>query len=279
MPSTWFGYGFDPEQHGKGGTSGGGGGSGSSDTYNKSRFFTLVGEGKPIIFLHNLKECLQFVEHDIWDPDSNRPYHLICRRYLNGIDKRCLACEKGSKPHRVLVMSVIDKKGFILKKPGEPDKEFKNLKRLFIIPYPMIELFVRKEKSAGGLKLKEFEVFRSRKQTSRLGDDFNFVKAVSEDELKAQNVDFAPFDYSKVIPIEGSTYESQLHFEQAFPNASWVQGKKDASALSTPSAPLSRPSLPDTAQPQAPAALPPAEENISYDEGQSEDAPQTYPPF
>jgi len=82
-----------------------------------------------------------------------------------------------------------------------------------------------------------------------------------------------------VIPIEGSTYESQLHFEQAFPNASWVQGKKDAAASSAPAAPPSRTPSAAAAQPQAPAALPPAEENISYDEGQSEDAPQTYPPF
>jgi hypothetical protein len=277
--SNWSGVGFDPDSYQKG-SAGAGRSGGTGDTYDKSRFFTGIGDEKLIIFLHDLRGCARAVEHEIWNPDEGtrgKPHHLLCRKYLEGIDKRCLPCDKQSKPGRVLVMSVLDVNGFTIKKAGEPDKEFKNLKRLFIIPYPMIDLFVRKEKDAGGsLKMKKFKIYRSRKNTSRLGEDFTFIGPASEDELKAQGIDYTPFDYIKIIPVETSTYEYQLEFDAAYPNAIYERKKKDGAAPSPASTPASSP------KPQAQAPTPPPQadpdENIHYDES-TDAGQQSYPPF
>lgn len=283
MASPWFGQGFDADSYQKGGGQPKQGGMPSADTYNRSRFFAAVGTEKHVIFLHDLKDCMQLAEHELWDPDvppRGKPVHMVCRKYLDkAIDKRCLACDKKSKPGRVLLMSIIDVDGFVIRKTGEPDKEIKNLKRLFVIPYPMITLFINKQKDAGGsLRLKKFRINRYRQNSSRLGEDFTLLGTASEEELKAQSVDYAPYEYDKIVPV--LSYEGQLELDAIHPNAVYERSKKDGASAATPSQtqtprPLVQPAsrVPPVAQRDQPQ-----EDSIDYGENQQGEN-SAYPPF
>lgn len=266
MATTWFGYGFNPNEYkapsGEKKESGGG----KQDAYNRWRFYVKVGEERTIMFLNNLHDGFKLTEHSAYNPDERKVVNFPCLKYgKDGATAPCWLCDNGSRPYQELVLSIIDKTGYVGKHGENAGKLIQNVKKLFVIPYAKIDLFMRKEailKQQGneGLKFQEFQVLRTTKQTSSLGEDFTVIRKVAAEELSKLKIDATPFNCAEIVPFSTTTFESQKQFFMENPGYAYKPKAKTVAFV------------PVT---QAPAAA--ADDSIHYDS--TESTTDGLPPF
>lgn len=270
--ADWYGQGFDPEAYKKERAAGGTGTGGGRDQYNQDRFFIKENEEKHGIFLTDLKDGFKLTEHMLWDNSEGRPYYMPCLRRCAHPGK-CFPCEHNSYSVPNLGLTLIDRDGYVIKKGEKKGQIVKNVKKLFLIPSKYIELFIRKSQDAKGLKFKEFKIFRSSKQDSRLGNDWTFTREVPAEEFARDKIDTTPIDYAKIVPV--FTYLSQQEFIDAHPGIVFKdketggQPPSDATEHTSPPPANASPAAQD-------APPPPQDDDVPYDQGEDT---EHYPPF
>lgn len=271
--AEWYGQGFDPEAYKKERAAGGTGTGGGRDQYNQDRFFIKEGEEKHGIFLTDLKDGYKITEHMLWDNSEGRPYYMPCLRRCAHPGK-CFPCEHNSYSVPNLGLTLIDREGYVIKKGEKAGQIVKNVKKLFMIPSKYIELFMRKAQDAKGLRCKEFKIFRSSKQDSRLGNDWTFTHEITAEEFTREKIDTTPIDYLKIVPV--MTYISQQEFIDAHPGIVFKENEK---AVQPPSDATEHTSAPPASAPSAAtgAPPPPSDDDVPYEQGAEHEA--GYPPF
>jgi hypothetical protein len=209
----------------------------------------------------------------LWDTHEGRPYYMPCLRRCEHPAK-CYPCEHNSYSVPNLGLTIIDRDGYVIKKGEKKGQIVKNVKKLFLIPSKYLELFIRKAQDANGsLKFKEFKIFRSSKQDSRLGNDWTFIREVPAEEFTREKIDTTPIDYKKIVPV--FTYLAQQEFIDAHPGIAFKEREAESAPPSDATEHTSSP--PPSAPPAgADAPPPPSDDDVPYDQSEHESG---YPPF
>jgi hypothetical protein len=157
------------------------------------RFFIKQGESAKIVLLD--KEPFFLFEHQYETRPGKWDGLVRCRKEV-GI---CPACDKlGKEGSYIMMMTCLDTTKFKDRK----GVTHKNTKKLIAIKQSMIvkyeRLFKDKKQNLRGVVL---EVFRDGPKAPNTGDEFRFVKRLTEDELTALNKDNTPISYEKAMPI------------------------------------------------------------------------------
>lgn len=215
---TWFGRGFVPTKYQPPPDVGG-----PQDTYNRGRWFVRQGEEKKILFLEDLADGFQIVEHPTWDTKKDQPWFFPCPQYF-AEKKRCWLHEQGAPVIRMLFLSVIDRYGYVPKRGPNAGKHITNVKRIFPIPERLLPLFIRRDRHCKGLKFQECDVTRV-DRFAKLGDDWTPVRKYTMEELAKEKIDVKSFDWEKIIPLS-ITAEQQEQFFRDNPSVTWKTMKE-----------------------------------------------------
>ena len=184
------------------------------------RFYLQPGESKRVIFLNNEEETLSTYEHTLYD--GVKRYYAVCLK-MAGLN--CYLCEQKVPRSWVTYATVIDIDGFV----GRDNRKYQYVKRLYVLKKQALERFIaklgkiRKKVPNFNLKYAEFEITRSDLGNSPAsGDDFDYLKTWSEEELKDLVVkgyvkDLKLIDPAQVVKVFTSYDESKLYYESIVP--------------------------------------------------------------
>jgi hypothetical protein len=199
----WFGKGFDPKTFTPPPPQAPGGQA--RDVYNGSRFIIKMGEERPILFQDGFGECIRFVEHRYaYDPYSKRRHYFPCPAAADG--KPCHLCATKVGRYRAVAFTITDRNGFA-KRDGSL---VKNVKRLFVVEERHLAVLIKKSNEVKNLRHQEFKVARNYKDAV-IGDEWTPIKQWTREDYEREKIDFAAYDYDKVIPFT-QTAEEQKRF-------------------------------------------------------------------
>ncbi len=168
-----------------------------SQGYGPSRFFLKPKTGTKITFLDS--EGFAFLEHHM-KVDGRWGNFFTCLRDFS----ECPLCETGDRSYFVMAWTIIDHSKYISERTG---REYRNTKKLFVAKSAVVNKLVRRREAAGGdLTGCVFEIHRDKKEECATGEDIEFVKRLSAEELMKlapEGVDPAewikPFNYAELF--------------------------------------------------------------------------------
>jgi len=166
------------------------------------RFWIPSGNTTKIIFVDDNPPIIG--EHQLKINGDWKNWHT-CPASIDSKDE-CGYCKAGDRPYSAAFYTIIDMTEWTDKKGVKHANE----KKLFVAKqktWNKLKMKSRKykQKEENGLVYVCFDVSRSSSDASSVGDDFEFVKRYTEQELKAiaTKGDITPFDYEKILKPKG----------------------------------------------------------------------------
>lgn len=148
----------------------------------KRRFWLPPDKAALITFLDSPAFFLR--EHQLFIGGSWINYESCLSDFDN-----CPLCEGGMKPSYVVAATVIDHTEFVLKRGPSAGTLIKNQKRLIVFKSTArLKILKQKERHEGDLAFCQFEATRYGPKECAVGEDFEYIKKLTLDEVKA----FAP---------------------------------------------------------------------------------------
>lgn len=148
----------------------------------KRRFWLPADKSAIITFLGSPN--FYFREHQLFIGGSWQNYESCLSDFDN-----CPLDEAGMKPSYVVAATIIDHTEFVLKRGPNAGNLIKNQKRLIVFKSTArLKILKQKERREGDLTYCQFEATRYTAKECATGEEFEYIKTLTLDEVKA----FAP---------------------------------------------------------------------------------------
>lgn len=157
---------------------------------------TTDDNGCRIVFLNERQKNVH--EHEIYDARAKTIEHFTCiAEHLPG--SFCALCDVGLRPYYAGVYTILDGRKWTDRKGAV----HKNERKLLVGKIRVVQTLKRRAQEQGGsLRGCVFEVHRNDARSSRVGDDFKFIRRIKEAELRQMfGKEAEPLDIEKIFDL------------------------------------------------------------------------------
>lgn len=131
-------------------------------------------------------------EHEVWDVEKF-PIRMRCGRKTQ---RGCPLCEAGDEPYFAGLFTILDRTEWT----DRNGKAHKDEKKLLIVKTKDLIHFRKMADKRAGLLGTEWDVSRTSKQDSRIGNIWEFRRKVDLSTAGTKGIDIVAFDYDEVMP-------------------------------------------------------------------------------